>query len=107
MTESHKSRVVDAAREYDAAGLCVIKLRARDKKGYEGWNKQRIAADADSVFDDESNIGVRVGEPSKWVVDLDFDCHEARSLAQIVFDDEGDPLPTFGRASAPGGHMLV
>ena len=50
----------------------------------------------------KSNIGVIMGEPSDWLIDIDLDCDEAIWLAPCF-------LPTtltFGRESRGGPHSL-
>lgn len=73
--------------------------------GLRRWEAARID-DADlpayfSTVPDSSNIGVLLGEPSQWLVDVDLDCEEACNLAGRMLPPTG--LVT-GRASRPGSH---
>lgn len=62
-----------------------------DEKGYDD-------------FTPNSNIGVKLGSHSGDLVDIDCDWPESCLIAQRI----GLPtLPSFGRASARGGHRLV
>jgi uncharacterized protein (DUF927 family) len=70
-----------------------------------GWRDLRIgAAGVPRYFNGAPiNIGVLLGEPSGWLVDVDLDCPEALALA-------GDHLPEtqsiFGRPTKQGSHRL-
>lgn len=48
------------------------------------------------------NIGVKLGEPSAGLVDIDLDCEEARALAPRFLP----PSTCFGRASSVRSHYL-
>ena len=48
-----------------------------------GWNRLRIEADdIPQHFTDGDNVGLLLGEPSGWLVDVDLDCEEAIELAE-------------------------
>jgi len=67
-----------------------------------GWQKLRLTdGEAAAHFGGGGNIGLLLGEPSGWLVDVDLDCTEARELA-------GEFLPrtpvVTGRPGAPASH---
>jgi hypothetical protein len=95
--------LLNAAFAYTARGMRVIPVPA-GRKGpvAKGWNALRLGpADLSQHFNGSGNIGVLLGEPSGWLVDVDLDCDEARELA-----DEYLPSTTVvtGRFSSPGSH---
>src|SRR5690606_32784070 len=58
--------------------------------------------DEPEQFAPGDNVGVRLGEPSGWLVDVDLDCAEAIALAPMFLP----PTATFGRLSKPRSHWL-
>lgn len=58
--------------------------------------------DEPSAFAPNENVGVRLGEPSNNLVDVDLDCAEAVLLAPRFLPQTA----TFGRASKPQSHYL-
>ena len=62
------------------------------------WTKLRLEPE---VFPDPGNIGIILGEPSGWLVDVDLDCDEAIELA----DQYLPPTAAItGRPSSPKSH---
>ena len=75
---------IDAALACIARGWCPVPV-PHGSKGpvVPGWQKLRIDADdAGRHFTSDANIGVLLGEPSGWLVDVDLDCPEAREAAE-------------------------
>jgi hypothetical protein len=69
------------------------------------WQRLRIASDLHlvKVFGRaHTNIGIILGEPSGWIVDIDLDCDEAIRLAPRILP----PTLMFGRPSKPCSHWL-
>lgn len=68
------------------------------------WQHLRITAEtAREYFDGQpQNVGVVLGEPSGWLVDIDLDCPEALRAAPHLLP----PTGTFGRRSTPASHFL-
>jgi len=95
--------VYRAARAYIERGYAPIPVHPREKapRG-EGWQNRRIDADAvEQAFAPNDNIGLLLGEPSGWLVDVDCDCPYARRLAPQFLP----PTPMVsGRQSAPDSH---
>ena len=97
------SSLLDAARWYHARGYAPIPLPAGEKKPViRGWNALRLSEDDLPLhFNGTGNIGLLLGEPSGWLVDVDLDCDEAVELAQQYLPPTG---AVTGRPSRPGSH---
>jgi len=97
------SSLLDAARWYRARGYAPIPLPAGEKKPViRGWNALRLSEDDLPLhFNGTGNIGLLLGEPSGWLVDVDLDCDEAVELAEQYLPPTG---AVTGRPSRPGSH---
>jgi len=97
------SNLLDAARWYRGRGYAPIPLPAGDKKPViRGWNTLRLSEDdLPRHFNGTGNIGLLLGEPSGWLVDVDLDCEEAVELAEQYLPPTG---AVTGRPSRPGSH---
>src|SRR4051794_232462 len=96
----------EAARQYILRDWSVIPLGLREKNpNRKGWQTLRIALDeVDAYFSDRpQNIGLQTGEPSSWIVDVDLDSPETRSVHDRFLPDTG---AKYGRASTPISHLL-
>jgi len=103
---SAKGAALAGARAYTRRGWRVIPVPFRSKKpGLRGWQKLRLDEDALSEHfgDEPKNIGVLLGEPSDWVVDVDLDHPRALDLAK---DFLPETPAVFGRAGKPRSHWL-
>ncbi len=80
-------------------GWHCVPLRPRSKSpSRRDWTNLRLKPE---VFPENCNVGIILGEPSGWLVDVDLDCPEAIELA----DQYLPPTPAItGRASAPRSH---
>src|SRR5262249_10524185 len=58
--------------------------------------------DLPKIFSGQCNIGVKLGEDSKRLIDFDLDCDEAVRIAEKVLTK----TMTFGRKSKPRSHWL-
>jgi hypothetical protein len=90
-----------AVKRYLALGLKPIPI-PKGEKGPRIANWQNTDFD-ETAFSADDNIGIRLGEPSGDLVDVDLDCHEAIIAARELL------LHTqwiFGRASKPASHYL-
>ncbi|TWU62287.1 bifunctional DNA primase/polymerase [Crateriforma conspicua] len=84
---------------YRERGWWCVPLKPKSKSpSRRDWTSLRLEPD---VFPDRCNIGLILGEPSGWLVDVDLDCPEAIELA-----DQYLPLtPAItGRPSSPKSH---
>jgi hypothetical protein len=72
-----------AAADYLARGWQPIPIAAGQKAPtLPRWQSLRLSADNLAAhFAGQGNIGLLLGEPSRWLVDVDLDCAEARGLA--------------------------
>jgi len=94
---------LNAARSYLGRGIAVIPVPPRSKRAVlDGWSSLRLTdAQLPSYFCGEENIGLLLGEPSDWLVDVDLDCGEALRVAPHVLPAT---LCKTGRPSNPDSH---
>ena len=100
-------RAAEAARGLLRRGWRPVPLLPGSKRPLEeGWqsrllDEEDIAAAFAPREGGEPNVGVLLGEPSNWVVDVDLDVDEARAVADALL-----PGPTLesGRPGAPRSH---
>ncbi len=94
---------IDAALACIARGWSPIPVPHGSKSPLTpAWLKLRLSAgEAKSHFALNANIGVLLGEPSAWLVDIDLDCEEAREAADCFV-----PLTACvtGRPSSKASH---
>jgi putative DNA primase/helicase len=80
----------------------VIPIKSRTKAPeISAWQNRRPANFNPAEFDDETNVGVVLGDASGGLIDIDLDCEEALTLAPLFLP------PTslrFGRKSKPESH---
>jgi hypothetical protein len=95
--------LLEAARWYLARGYAPIPVPAGEKKPrLKGWTGLRLTEpDLPAHFNGTGNIGILLGEPSGWLVDVDLDSPEARELAEQHLPPTG---PKTGRAGSPASH---
>ncbi|MBK7406425.1 MAG: bifunctional DNA primase/polymerase [Phycisphaerales bacterium] len=69
------------------------------------WQKLRLKDEdlASHFTDKRGNVGVLLGEPSDWIVDVDIDNLEALAIAEGVLPPT---RATWGRESKPRSHRL-
>ena len=75
---------IQIARLYHSRGWSVIPIPHRSKNpGFDGWQNLRLSeAELPCHFNGRpQNIGVLLGEPSGWLVDVDLDHPRAVELA--------------------------
>lgn len=74
---------LEAAHEYVRRGWSVVPIPYKLKGAvYKEWEQLRLKeSDLSEYFDQPANIGLILGEPSGWLVDVDLDCPEARAIA--------------------------
>jgi hypothetical protein len=96
--------VVVAALAYHRRGWAVVVLDGKRPKT-RAWQKARYdETELPRVFAGKHcNIGIRLGEVSGGLADVDLDCAEARAHASTFLP----PTPAvFGRKSTPRSHRL-
>ncbi len=95
-----------AADRYARRGWSVIPVPHRSKNpGFDGWQLLRLTTETlhDHFNGQPQNIGVLLGEPSGWLVDVDLDHPRAVELAAQFLP----PTPAiFGRAGKERSHWL-
>jgi hypothetical protein len=97
------ANLLDAARWYLARGYAPIPVPAGSKVPVlKGWTDLRLAeSDLPQHFNGTGNIGVLLGEPSGWLVDVDLDCEEAVARAPAFLPPTGAKS---GRPGKPSSH---
>ena len=78
---------LEAAREYVRRGWCVVPIPYKQKGAViQAWEQLRLTdEELPQYFDQPANIGIALGEPSHWLVDVDLDCPEAIELADQFY----------------------
>lgn len=97
---------LDAAVGYARRGWSVIPIPHRSKKPrIPDWPQFRLTEnDLGSHFNDQpQNIGVLLGEPSAWLIDVDLDQQRAIELAPEYLPPTA---AVFGRSGKPRSHWL-
>ena len=96
----------EVAQRYARRGWSVIPIPYRSKNpSRRGWQQLRLReAELHDHFDDRpQNIGVLLGEPSNWLVDIDLDHPRRAALADRYLP----PTPAvFGRRGNPRSHRI-
>lgn len=97
--------VLTVALAFLLRGWKVIPIPFRSKAPViEGWNQLRLTeAEVREYFRGQVNIGVLLGEPSGWLIDIDLDHPRCVALA----DQFLPPTPAvFGRPGKPRSHRI-
>src|SRR5678816_4415922 len=97
--------VLDGAIGYLARGWFVVPVEPREKKPYlKGWPRLRLTSEtAPHLFGEDENVGLILGEPSGWLIDIDIDHPRAAELAPQFLP----PTPAvYGRPGKPRSHWL-
>jgi Bifunctional DNA primase/polymerase, N-terminal/Phage integrase family len=91
------------AGKYTRRGWSVLPIPAREKAPCrKGWQNLRLKkSDLADYFSGGGNIGVLLGAPSKYLVDVDLDCDQAIFLASSFLPATGR---IHGRKSKPRSH---
>lgn len=97
---------LEAAMKYAQRGWRPIPLPSQSKKpNFRGW--QRLFLEETQLSEyfncNSQNIGILLGEPSGWLIDIDLD----HPLAVQLGGEHLPPTPAvFGRPSKPRSHWL-
>ena len=101
-SSTRRERLSTAAHDYhDKAKWVPLCLKGKQPIG-KGWQK-RTLADQIPEFEEDSNIGILLGQPSGGLVRLDYDLPQVPGVHEELFP----PAPVFGRTSAPASGRLV
>ncbi len=100
--EQAKTRL-EFAQYYQGRGYAPLPLPLRAKKpGFNGWQKyQPVNGQLERDFSGEGNIGLLLGKPSGWLIDVDLDWPESQKLAPMFLPETSAKS---GRESAPLSH---
>ena len=105
--QAERTATADLAIEYARRGWRLLRLGHGAKAPTQnGWQNQQPYDDFQirSLFGlSPVNIGVLLGEPSGWLIDIDLDHPEAVSLADEYLPPTG---AIFGRENKPRSHRL-
>jgi len=97
---------LEAAVSYCRRAWSPVPIPFRSKNpGFNGWEQTRLKeGDVPAHFDGQpQNIGILLGEPSGWLVDVDLDHVRCVALA----DQFLPPTPAvFGRPGKPRSHRI-
>jgi len=106
--QEQMQKVLEFAKQYIARGWKIVPLRYKEKRAFiEGWQNLRIAENELEKYFLENgqahNIGLLLGEPSNWLVDVDLDHAFAVEVAPVFLENTG---VVFGRKSKKASHWL-
>jgi putative DNA primase/helicase len=84
------ARVVEAALELTKQRHFVVPVGYKTKKPqFEDWTNRRLSvSEIPRYFANESNIGLLLGVPPHFVIDVDLDCEEATVVARLIHGPE-------------------
>lgn len=100
------NKVRPAAESYARRGWSVIPIPHQSKNpGFKGWEQMRLSVESlDQHFNGHpQNIGVLLGEPSGWLIDVDLDHLRAVELAPQFLPATS---AIFGRPGKPRSHWI-
>lgn len=92
--------VVTAALGYLARGFYCVPIPTGEKgPRIKGWQNLRLEEEVlpDAFTARTGNVGLVLGEPSGWLVDVDLDCEEAVRLAEQYLPPTGAVTGRTGR----------
>ncbi len=96
--------VIEKLEDYRRRGWVSIPVKPRTKEPQgDNWQNLRISDVDPTEFQQNSNLGILLGEPSGGLVDIDLDCPEAMRAARVLLPTTG---LIFGRSSKPASHYL-
>lgn len=94
---------IEFAQSYMGRGYTPLPLPLKTKKpAFNGWQKyQPVNGQIERDFSGDCNIGLLLGKPSGWLIDVDLDWPEAQKLAPVFLPET--PAKS-GRESAQLSH---
>src|SRR5262249_9911588 len=96
------TRFEAASHDYLPRGWLPVPIPLKEKNpGVKGWQKYQPNGRLERDFRGDGNIGLLLGKPSNWLIDIDLDWSEACALASKFL-----PLTEMrgGRDGAPLSH---
>jgi P4 family phage/plasmid primase-like protien len=100
VTTTPPHSVALAVAVYRSFGWATIRVKGAEKAPIGKWQDREF--DPPEDYGPSDNIGVKLGEPSKHLVDVDLDSESAVHLAPLHLPKTA----TFGRRSKPKSHWL-
>ncbi len=97
--------VIDIAAGYISRGWSVVPIPPKSKAPrLDSWQELRISeSELPRYFNDKDNVGISLGDASRWLIDVDLDHQLARELADNYLPATG---AEFGRDSSRRSHRL-
>jgi len=99
--------VAEQAAWYLDRGYVPLPIAPRQKAPGEGWNLRTVETARASLDRDwgnsQQNLGIRLGDASDGLVDVDLDCEEVVRIGARFLPRTG---MSFGRQSAPRSHAI-
>ena len=93
--------LTELVQAYKARGWEPVPVPFRKKRPIvKDWRNKTFGS---KDFPNPSNIGVKLGEPSGWLIDIDLDCPEAVLLADCFLPPTAS---VFGRPGKPRSHRF-
>lgn len=94
---------LDTARSCTRQGWLVVPIPSGEKgPQIHGWQNLRITeAQLPKYFNNGSNIGILLGEPSDGLVDVDMDVPEAITIGEVLLPETS---MVHGRPGKPFSH---
>jgi putative DNA primase/helicase len=96
---------LETAWDYMQKGWMPVPIPHMSKNpGFDGWQRFKTTPEElEKHFNHQKNIGILLGKPSGWLIDIDLDHPRAIELADQMLP----PTPAvFGRPSKPRSHRL-
>ena len=105
MAAPHETDLLSAVKVLHSRGWALIPVPHRQKRPViTNWQHLRLTGDElSAAFRALSNVGVLLGEPSGWLIDIDLDSAEALLLADHFLPPTS---ACFGRTGTPEAHRL-
>ena len=94
--------IYEQAKQYENLKFDLIPVNYMDKKPQQKWGNKKFTSEY-FTNSEKTNIGVRIGNASNNLVDVDIDCEDALKIADMFLPECSF---IFGRKSNPDSHRL-
>lgn len=103
--DDQQERIIKAAQYYHSKGWVTVPMFFMDKKPLVKGHSTRTLDDVklQKDFSRKSNLALAMGENSGGLVDIDFDCEEAKIAAQLLMPPTS---MVFGHANNSRSHFI-